>query len=205
MKKLFFLSLASMVLTASISSCKKKTTDNNGNNANTIEVPIVRSDTTTLPQAIVAFPISLNFMDSSGAPGGPVVVDTFATKVDEYIQPYGFAKKDIVKVNLTSLNMILENSPGQSFNFVKDTTPISVKLFVDSVNGNNPKMIAYRTSVPRNLTQLFFDVDPTDIKDYFNAEYMKILIGFYTQEGEGLSGNSIFRVNYKFTVTANQP
>jgi hypothetical protein len=48
-------------------------------------------------------------------------------------------------------------------------------------------------------------VDPADIKDFFNADYMKILIGFYTKENEELVGNAKFRVNYTFKVTAKMP
>ena len=214
MKKIILLALTGVVLTASISSCKKNGSGNSGNGGNgggsgsgsTIEVPISRSDTTSLPMAIDALPISLDFMTPTGLPGGPMQIDTFATKVDQYITPYGFAKKDIQKVNVTKLNIVLENAPSQYFNFVKNMNPaISIKVFVDSFNGTSPKLVASKVDIPANVKELALDVDPSDIKDYFNAEYMKILIGFYTQENESLSGNTKFRVNYEFKVTAIMP
>jgi hypothetical protein len=213
MKKIIFLAMTGLVLAASISSCKKNGSDNSNNNNNngggsgsTIEVPISRSDTTSLTMAIPASPISLNFMDPGGLPGGPQLIDTFATKVDEYITPYGFAKKDITKVNVTSMNIVIENSPSQYFNFVKNMDPaVSIKVFVDSFNGTSPKLVASKVNIPANVKELTLDVDPSDIKDYFNADYMKILIGFYTQENEGMDGNTKFRVNYGFKVTAKMP
>lgn len=211
MKKLLSLALIGGLLMTAASSCKKDKGNSNGNGNGTgdiVEVPIDRSDTTTLTTAIPALGVSLDFMNpaSTGAiPGGPMLIDTFATKVDEYITPYGFAKKDIQKVNLTALQINIENAPTQFFNFVKDTTPVSLKIFVDSLGGSNPKMVAYRTNIPANVNQMELTVDPADIKDFFNADYMKILIGFYTKENEELVGNAKFRVNYTFKVTAKMP
>lgn len=206
MKKLMILAFAGALLSAGISSCKKKNSSDNNNNGNgsgdLVEVPIDRSDTTTLPQPLTPFPFSLDFMNP---PAGPMQIDTFATKVDEYITPYGFAKKDITKVTVTKLRINIENAAGQYFNFVKDTTPISIKVFVDSVGGTSPKMVAFRTDIPQNVQELELTVDPVDIKDFFNAQYMRILIGFYTKENEGLVGNAKFRVNYSFKVSAVMP
>lgn len=210
MKKLMILAFAGALLSAGISSCKKTNSSNNNNNngngsGDVIEVPIDRSDTTTLPSAIAPLTVMLDFMNPGGVPGGPMQIDTFATKVDEYITPYGFAKKDITKVNVTKLRINIENAAGQYFNFVKDTTPVSIKVFVDSVGGTNPKMVAFRTDIPQNVQELELTVDPVDIKDFFNAQYMRILIGFYTQQGQGLVGTAKFRVNYSFKVTAIMP
>lgn len=210
MKRIIVLAFSAALFTMGIGACKKHNgSDNNngggGNSGNIVEVPIDRSDTTTLPNAIPALPVSLNFMDSTSFPGGPMQVDTFATKVDEYITPYGFTKNDIQSVQVTKLRINIENAPGQTLNFVKDTTPVSIKVFVDSFGGTSPKLVAYSNSVPRNITQLELSVDPGDIKDYFRANYMKILIGFRTQENEGLDGAAKFRVNYTFKVTAKMP
>jgi len=145
-------------------------------------------------------------MNPSSIPGlGPMVIDTFATKVDEFIQPWGFQKKDIQSVTLTALSINIENAPTQFFNFVKDTTPVSIKVLVDSFNGTSPKMIAFKENVPRNINQMQLTVDPADIKDYFNADFMKIIIAFYTQENEELIGTAKFRVNYSFKIIAKMP
>jgi hypothetical protein len=214
MKKLILIALVGLAGLGTISSCKKNNSgDNNNNNnggggntGNLVTVPIDRSDTTSLTQAIPGLPISLDFMNVSAIPGsGPMTIDTFATKVDEYITPYGFAKKDIQSVTLTALSINIENAPSQYFNFVKDTTPISIKVLVDSFNGTSPKMVAFKESVPRNINQMQLTVDPSDIKDYFNADYMKIMIGFYTQENEELIGTAKFRVNYSFKIIAKMP
>jgi hypothetical protein len=211
MKKLISSAFLGALLVTGAGSCKKKSSTSNNNNSNSgsiVEVPIDRSDTTTLTSAIPALPVVLDFMNpaSGGAiPGGPMLIDTFATKVDEYITPYGFAKKDMQKVNLTALRINIENAPSQYFNFVKDTTPVSIKIFVDSFAGTSPKMVAYKNNIPWNANSLELTVDPSDIKDYFNADYMKIMIGFYTRPNEGLDGNAKFRVNYTFKITAKMP
>jgi hypothetical protein len=210
MKRILILAVSAGLLTVGIGACKKNNgnnnnNNNNGNSGNIVEVPIDRSDTTTLPSPIAPLPLSLNFMDSTSFPGGPMQVDTFATKVDEFITPYGFTKNDIQSVQVTKLRINIENAASQYFNFVKDTTPISIKVFVDSFNGVAPKLVAYKESVPRNVNQLELTVDPSDIKDYFRADYMRILIGFRTQENEGLDGAAKFRVNYTFKVTAKMP
>lgn len=202
MKKLISFAFLGAILVTGAGSCKKKSSTSNNNNSNSgsiVEVPIDRSDTTTLTSAIPPLPISLDFMST------PMLIDTFATKVDEYITPYGFAKKDIQKVNVTALRINIENSPSQYFNFVKDTTPVSIKIFVDSIGGTNHKLVAYRNNIPANVNQLDLTVDPADIKDYFNADYMGIYIAFYTKEMEGLDGSAKFRVNYSFKITAKMP
>ena len=197
MNKLLSLATICLILALSISSCKKKT-DGNGNGTNNdIVVDIDRSDTTSIP-GIAPLQFSLDFSSS------PQQLDTFATKVDEYITPYGFTKNDIIKVNLKSLNMIIENAPGQTFNFIKDTL-VSLKVYVDSFGGTSPKMVAYKDNISRGLTSLNLDVSAEDIKDYFRADYMKILVAFRTQENEGLIDGAKFRVNYTFTVTAKKP
>lgn len=201
MNKIISLATICLIIAISFSCCKKKTTGGSGGSGgtnNSIDVPIDRSDTTTLPAAISPLPFSLDFSTS------PMQIDTFATKVDEYISPYGFTKDDILKVNLTKLNMVIENAPGQTFNFIKDTL-ISLKIYVDSFGGNTPKLVAQKVNIPVNSTSLEFDVLQEDIKDYFRAEYMKIMVAFRTQENEGLAGNAKFRVNYSFVVTAKKP
>ncbi len=193
MNRILSLLCICLVIAISISSCKKKTPD-----SSVITVPIDRSDTTTVPTAITALPFSLDFSTT------PMQIDTFATKVDEFIGPYGFTKNDIISVKLTKLNMVIENAPGQTFNFVKDTL-VALKVYVDSFGGNAPKLVAQRDDMPQNANSVEFTVDPGDIKDYFRADYMKILVAFRTQENEGLAGNAKFRVNYSFSVTANKP
>ncbi|MBK7586866.1 MAG: hypothetical protein IPI22_00245 [Bacteroidetes bacterium] len=198
MNKLLSLTALCLIIAISFTCCKKKSTTTNNGNGNDIVVNIDRSDTTTLPSAIPPLPGSLDFSAT------PMQIDTFATKVDEYISPYGFTKNDIIKVNLVKLNMIIENAPGQTFNFVKDSL-ISLKVYVDSFGGTAPKLVAQKVSIPAGSTSVEFDVMPDDIKDYFRADYMKILVAFRTQEYEGLAANAKFRVNYTFRVTAKQP
>lgn len=202
MNKILSLLSICLLIAFSISSCKKKSTTNNNNNSNNdIVVDIDRTDTTSLPYAINPLPLSL---DLTSPPFGPIQMDTFATKVDEYITPYGFTKNDIIKVNLTKLNMVIENAPGQTFNFVKDTL-ISIKVYVDSFTGTAPKLVASKAHITPNSNSIVFDVETDDIKDYFRADYMKISVAFRTQENEGLDAASKFRVNYTFRVTAKKP
>ena len=184
---LFFAS----VLIFGATCCKKKSTKKDP-----IEVDIYRSDTTTLPTAIPPLAISLDFTSP------PMQIDTFATKVDEYITPYGFNKGQITKVVLKSLNIVLENSPGQTFNFVKNSPP-SLSVYVDSFAGNTPQLVASIQNRPAGATTMTLDVQNKDIKDYFRSQYMKLLVGFKTEENEGLSSDTKFRVNYVFTVYAD--
>ncbi len=193
MNKLISVLFVSIILAVSFSCCKKKTTTTPKKDL--IVVDIDRSDTTSLPFAI--------------APGAPIdlvntpfQIDTFATKVDEYITPYGFTKAQITKVNLKSLSIVLENSPGQTFNFL-DSVGTSIKIYVDSFSGTTPLEVASKTNVPRNITNLTLTVNSADIKDYFRSQYMKLLVGFRTQDNEGVTASTKFRVNYTFTVTAD--
>lgn len=194
MKSPISILLLSVVLLTGISCCKKGSTG--GTKKDLIVVDIDRSDTTSLPSAITALPFSLDLSNP------PMQIDTFATKVDEYINPYGFTKNQITKVNLKSLSIILENSPGQTFNFIKDTLT-SITVYVDSFAGTTPQAVAYKTNRPANASSMQLDVYTTDIKDYFRSEFMKLLVGFRTQENEGLNASTKFRVNYTFTVTAD--
>lgn len=196
-------SILILTITLFMVNCKKSktTTNNNGTNNGTndpVVVDIDRSDTTSISE-IPPLPLSLDLMSN------PQILDTFATKVDEYINPYGFTKNDMIKVNLTKLSLTLENAPLQTLNFVKDTTPYSIKVFVDSFNGTMPKMVASKVNVPRDIKSLTFDVVQDDIKDYFRADYMKIMVGFYTQENEGMVAGTKIRANYTFKVTAKKP
>jgi hypothetical protein len=172
-----------------ILSCGKKKKD-------LIVIDINFADTTTLSTAIPALPVSLDFSST------PMQLDTFATKVDEYIGPFGFSKAQITNVKLKEVTINLENAPAQTFNFVKDSA-MSLRVFVDSFSGTTPTVVAYKASVARNIKTLALDVQSTDIKDYFRSEYMKFLIAFRTQENEGLDGASRFKVNFTFTVTAD--
>jgi hypothetical protein len=181
-----------------ISSCKKKSSGG-GSKKDIIIVDVDRSDTTSLASALPALAASLDF---TTAPLGPMQLDTFATKVDEYLGMYGFKSSQITKVNLKSLSIIIENSPGQKFNFIKDSLT-SLRVYVDSFSGTTPIEVAYKTSVPRDQTSLNLAVDPVDFKDVFRSQYMKLLVGFRTQENEGVTASTKFRVNYTFTVTAD--
>ncbi len=194
MKKSILALAAIALIGISLPSCKKG--NNNNNNTNLVIVPIDRSDTTSLTTAIPSLPMSFDFT------ANPMTVDTFATKVDEFIGPYGFNKNQMTKVVVKKLRMNIENVPTQTFNFVKDTL-MSVQIYVDSFGGTSPKRVAYLQNVPRNVNVLEFNVDGNDIKDYFRADYMKIMLGFRTQENEALDGNTKFRVNYTFEVTAD--
>jgi len=195
MKKTLLTLSALILVGISLPSCKKGSNNNNNNN-NLVIVPIDRSDTTSLSSAIPPLPMSLDFSSP------PMTVDTFATKVDEFIGPYGFNKNQMSKVVVKKLRMNIENVPTQTFNFVKDTL-MSVQIYVDSFGGTSPKRVAYLQNVPRNVNVLEFNVDGNDIKDYFRADYMKIMLGFRTQENEAMDGATKFRVNYTFEVTAD--
>ena len=199
-----FLSLVTLCLifAISFSSCKKKTPTTTGNLCSgCVEVPIDRSDTTSLAFGIPAGTPSVDF---TTPPFGPILLDTFATKVDEFISPYGFTKDDMQKVNVTKLNMVIENAPGQTFNFIKDV-PISLRIYVDSFNGTAPKLIASRDNIPQGVSSLELVVTNDDIKDYFRADYMKISAAFKTADNEPLAAGTKFRVNYSFKVTAKKP
>lgn len=195
MKKILSI-LSIAVILIQISSCKKTTKGGGTTKKNIIVVDIDRSDTTSLPTAIPALPFSVDLSNP------PMQIDTFATKVDEYITPYGFTKAQITKVNLKSLSIVLENSPGQTFNFIKDTLT-SITVYVDSFSGTTPIPVALLQSRPANATSIQLSVNQTDIKDYFRSDYMKLLVGFRTQENEAMNASTKFRVNYTFTVTAD--
>lgn len=193
MKQFISLSLIAVFLTVAFTECKKKKTSTP---KDLVEVDIDRSDTTTLPSAIPPLTMSLDFTTP------PMQIDTFATKVDEYIGPYGFTKSQITKVYLKSLQIIIENSPGQTFDFIKDAPP-SLKVYVDSFSGTTPLMVASIQNRIAGTTTINLNVESVDIKDYFRSEFMKLLVGFKTEENQGLSSSAKFRVNYRFHVTAD--
>ncbi|QLH44913.1 MAG: hypothetical protein HWD58_04445 [Bacteroidota bacterium] len=91
-----------------------------------VDIPYTKS--VTLPE-VPALPLSLPFEHT----------DTFATLVDEFISPYGFTKADILSVTPVSMNVTIDNSSPQTFNFVDD----SAKVYVDAYNGTNPTLVAY--------------------------------------------------------------
>ncbi|HNF70899.1 MAG TPA: hypothetical protein PLP34_00700 [Chitinophagaceae bacterium] len=192
MKQIPLLLVAVLALTT-FSCCKKKGGDTK---KDLIVVDIDRSDTTSLPFALPPLATSVDLSTT------PFQIDTFATKVDEYITPYGFNKNQIVKVNLKAISLVLENAPSQTFNFIKDTLT-SLSIYVDSFSGTTPQVVAFKVKRPLNVNNLVLDVNSTDIKDYFRSEFMKLLVGFRTQENEGVDASTKFRVNYTFTVTAD--
>jgi hypothetical protein len=125
MKKQLFVLILSTLAIGYLAACKKNNSGNNDNNNNNIvkpvEVTIPFTDTTSLNEEIVGLPISL-----------PIdYVDTFATKVDEFITPYGFKKDDITKVSAKYMTISIENNMTQTMNFIKD----SVRIYVDSFAG----------------------------------------------------------------------
>ncbi|MEZ5046614.1 MAG: hypothetical protein R2831_06445 [Chitinophagaceae bacterium] len=193
MKKYSFLYSTLLLLFFLASCCKDKSNNNNNNNNNnTTTVPIAYTDTTSLPIAIPPFPTSTLVN---------VKIDTFATKVDEFISPYGVTKEKITKVNLKNLSMKLENT-AQTFNFIKNLGPnVSAEIFVDSFGGANPVRVAYINDIAPNITSMDMLVETVDIKDFFRAQYMEIWVKFYTAENEGLLANTKFRFNFTFEVT----
>lgn len=199
MKKLLSVFLIVAGLSLTFSCCKKDSNNNNNNNGggggggnNTTTVPIGYSDTTSLTMQLDPQPFSLPIN---------MKIDTFATKVDEFISPYGITKDKITKVNLKDLNMKLENTI-QTFNFIKNMAPgVSAEILVDSFGGTAPKRVAYITDIAQNATTLNMNVDPVDIKDYFRAQYMEIWVKFNTQENEGVLTGTKFRFNFTFEVT----
>lgn len=197
MKQFISLALLAICMNMVFTACKKG--KNGGGSTikkDPITVPIDRSDTTTLPTAIPPLTMSLDFTTP------PMQIDTFATKVDEYIGSYGITKNQITNVHLKSLQIRLENSPGQTFDFIKNTPP-SLKVYVDSFSGTNPVMVASVQTITPGATVIDLNVESVDIKDFFRSDYMKLLVGFKTQENQGLNAAAVFRVNYSFVVTAD--
>lgn len=190
MKQTLRFTLLGLLLIGSISACKKKSTSTPpSTSSNNVVVDIPYTKSVTLPE-VPALPLSLPFEHT----------DTFATLVDEFISPYGFTKADILSVTPVSMNVTIDNSSPQTFNFVDD----SAKVYVDAYNGTNPTLVAYVKNIPLNAKSIDFTVVNTDFKDYFNSEYMQVTLKCNTRANEGMANNSTFITNFKFRITAKK-
>ncbi len=195
MKKVILLTLLFVVSITILNSCKKKstastTTTNPNSNLLDIDVPYTKSKTIT--DAIPAFAVSL-----------PVELkDTFATKVDETLSSYpGITKSSITKITPLLMNATIDNANSQTLDFVDD----SVKVYVDAYNGTNPRLVATKYGILPGAKSIDFTVIDTDIKDYFNNEYMQFSLKFFTKPNQGMQANTTFITNIKFKITAQKP
>ncbi len=196
MRKVAFITIVTIFSISIFSCCKKKTTTNNNNN--TVNDIVVEKNY-----------FGLNTMDATdsmffAALGGvtipassPILLDTFATKVDVTLAPYGVTKDKIKSVTATSLSLEITNNPGQLLDFM-DT----VRIYIDSFNGNTPKLLAYKNAVPLGLRTLALDVITDDFKNYFKADFCKILLGGHVRSGYPIKSGTEFKYNCGFRITA---
>jgi|LakMenEpi03Aug12_release.lakeMendotaPanAssembly.Ray.scaffolds.fasta_scaffold01835_32 hypothetical protein len=196
MKKILQFSFIACIFILAASACKKKSTANtNTNTTNTqyidVEIPYTKSKTITdaIPSLAFSMPIDLK--------------DTFATKVDEYLTTYapGVKKEDIVKITPMMMNTSIDNTNTQNLDFVDD----SVKVYVDAYNGTNPRLVAYKYGILPGATSIDFTVVDTDVKDYFNNQFMQFSLKFNTKANQGMLANTTFITNIKFKITAKKP
>jgi hypothetical protein len=196
MKKVIILSLLFVVSMTIFNSCKKKSTASSSNtnpNADLLDIEVPYTKAKTLPDSIAAMqwslPIELN--------------DTFATKVDEYLATYGagITKDKIVKIAPLSMNATIDNANAQTLDFIDD----SVKVYVDAYNGTNPRLVAVKYGILPGAKSIDFTVIDSDIKDYFNSEYMEFTLKFNSKINQGMLANTTFITNIKFKITAKKP
>jgi hypothetical protein len=176
-------------------SCKKKSTGGGGGGGGgstkddiVVEIPYTK---TKVLDSIPPLPLSL-----------PVdITDTFATRSDEYLGLYGFTKDKVKRVSPMSMNVAIDNLNTQTLDFVDD----SVKIFVDAYNGTNPTLVAYAKGIPLGAKSINFTIVDTDIKDYFNSDYMQVSLKFNTRPGQGMQQGTNFISNFKFKIVAAAP
>lgn len=178
-----------LVLVVNLSSCHKKSsgTGNNGNGTSndiTTEVPYTKTKTLdTLPPLPVSLPI--------------ILTDTFATKSDEYLTTYGFTKDRVKKIWATYMNVYIDNSNTQTFDFVDD----SVKIYVKAYNGTDSTLVAYKYGILPGAKTMDFTMIDTDLKNYFNSQYMQVTMTFNTKPNQAMKANTNFVSNFKFKIT----
>jgi hypothetical protein len=196
MKKAIILSLLFVVSITIFNSCKKKSTASSSNtnpNADLIDIDVPYTKAKTITDAIPALTFSIEFP----------LIDTFATKVDEYLATYGagITKDKIVKIAPLSMNATIDNANAQTLDFIDD----SVKVYVDAYNGTNPRLVATKYGILPGAKSIDFTIIDSDIKDYFNSEYMQFTLKFNSKINQGMLANTTFITNIKFKITAKKP
>jgi len=196
MKKAIILSLLFVVSMTIFNSCKKKSTASSSNtnpNADLLDIEVPYTKLKTITGAIPALTISVEVP----------LTDTFATKVDEYLATYGagITKDKIVKIAPLSMNATIDNATAQTLDFIDD----SVKVYVDAYNGTNPRLVAVKYGILPGAKSIDFTIIDSDIKDYFNNQYMQFTLKFYSKINQGMLANTTFITNIKFKITAKKP
>jgi hypothetical protein len=168
-------------------ACKKKssggTTGGGTGNDITVEIPYTKTKTL---DTIPPLPFSVPFN----------ITDTFATKSDEYLSLYGFTKEKVKRISPVSMNVIIDNANTQTLDFIDD----SVKIYVDAYNGTNPTLVAYKYGILPGAKSIDFTIVDTDIKDYFNQQYMQVTLQFNTKPLQAMQKNTNFISNFKFKI-----
>ncbi|HOZ52788.1 MAG TPA: hypothetical protein PLU17_13070 [Chitinophagaceae bacterium] len=187
MKRIISVLLVSTAFVISFSCCKKKTTSKSD-----IVVDIPYSKAKVLPAIdspfnIISLPIE--------------ITDSFATKVDEYLNTYagGISKSKIKSLKPLSMNVQVDPGTAQTLNFVDD----SVKIYVDKYGGTTPILVAYKKGIPNNAKSIDFDIISTDIKDLFYEPYMQVTLKFNTKAGEKVLAGANFISNFAFRIVAD--
>ncbi len=173
-----------------INACKKKKTV--VPKYVTIEIPYV--DTGVIPAEINTL--------MALVPAGtyfPFPAQTFPTFTDSLLASYGTSRDKIQKLVLESVNIKVTNNPNQAMDFVD-----SVKVFLNNVAETNPNLCAYKYNFPLGIRDMNLDIVPNnDIKDYFNASEVKIIMGGTKRAGQtSVEANTILLFNAKFVITA---
>lgn len=186
MKKIILLSLMTVAVIGSFNSCKRK----NKTTLKDIVYPITKNK--LLKDSIAPFPISIKDYP---------LEDTFATKVEETLSPLGMNKDQIKKITPNFFEAYIDNSNSQTLDFIDD----SIKVYVDAYGGNNPRLVAYKYGIKTGEKKVTFTVVDTDVKEYFNNQYMKFILKFNTKPNQGMQANTNFITSIKFIITAEIP
>ncbi len=196
MKKIALIALP-IALLLMINACKKKnsggTDDNNGSGKTvTINMPYV--DTGYIPAEINTL--------MGLVPAGTyfeLPPQLFPTLTDETLASYGTSRDKITKLVLEKVNIQITNNPGQAMDFID-----SVKVFIDSANGSNARLSAYKYNFPLGIRNMDLDIVPdNDIKDFFNADELKIIMGGTKRAGQtSVQPNTLLLFNANFKITA---
>jgi hypothetical protein len=99
------------------------------------------------------------------------------------------------------MNATIDNANAQTLDFIDD----SVKVYVDAYNGTNPRLVATKYGILPGAKSIDFTIIDSDIKDYFNSEYMQFTLKFNSKINQGMLANTTFITNIKFKITAKKP
>lgn len=198
-KTIYCLALGIMTLTY-LSSCKKKSTSTNNNNnttTETIEVEVPITKTKTLTDSLPNIPAPIPY------PGLGLMKDTFATKVDEMLATFapGVTKDKIISITPTYFKADIDDSTGQSFDFIDDSVNVYLSKYLDPTEVK----VASAHGIQKGSKSITFNCESTDVKDLFYNDFLQFTLKFGSPANSSMKKNSVFITSIKFKIKAYKP